>query len=68
MDDTEDCHAQERVVEHTEGREGLEALRGLYQERLQRRSDDFAATQGLRLVTAKLQRVSYGPSVVTRSS
>lgn len=57
-----------RRVEAEEGRAGLEALRDLFTGRLHRRSDDFDATFGLRLVTAKLQRISYGEPVVTRSS
>ncbi len=57
-----------RLVEHTEGRPALEALGHVYTSRLHRQSDDFDATHGLRLVTAKLQRTSYGPSVVTTSS
>jgi hypothetical protein len=57
-----------RLVESAEGRASLEALRANYSQRLHRRSDDFDATHGLRLVTAKLQRTSLGPTVVTASS
>jgi hypothetical protein len=37
-------------------------------KRLHRRSNDFAATDGLRLVTAKLRRIPPAPPVVTTSS
>jgi hypothetical protein len=57
-----------RLVEQTEGRPALEALAHVYSGRLHRQSDDFDATHGLRLVTAKLQRTPYGPPVVTKSS
>jgi hypothetical protein len=56
------------LIERTEGREPLEALHDVYRGRLHRKSDDFDATLGLRLVIAKLQRTAYGPPVVTTSS
>lgn len=56
------------LIESAEGRASLEALRAQYSARLHRRSDDFDATHALRLVTAKLQRTSFGPAVVTTSS
>lgn len=70
MDDKKD-DGRERMrllIERTEGRVALEALQKSYSRRLHRQSDDFDATDGLRLVIAKLQRVSYGPPVITRSS
>jgi hypothetical protein len=57
-----------RRIEAEESLPGLEDLRNLLTDRLHRRSDDFDATFGLRLVTVKLQRLSYGESVVTTSS
>jgi hypothetical protein len=57
-----------RLVERTEGRAPLEVLRNIYTDRLHRQSSDFDATHGLRLVTAKLQRTSYGSPTVTASS
>ena len=57
-----------RRIEAEESRSGLEAIRNLLTDRLHRRSNDFDATFGLRLVTAKLQRLSYGEPVVTTSS
>jgi hypothetical protein len=57
-----------RRIEAEESRPGLEALRNVLTDRLHRRSDDFDATFGLRLVTTKLQRLSYGEPVVTTSS
>ena len=70
MDDKkhEGREAMRRLVERTEGRVPLEALQASYSRRLHRHSDDFDATDGLRLVIAKLQRVSYGPPVITRFS
>jgi hypothetical protein len=56
------------LIEQADGRASLEALCDLYTQRLHRRSDDFAATFGLRLVIARLQRTSYGAPVVTTSS
>ena len=64
-DERPDLH---QLIEHTEGRTALRALGDSYTRRLHRRSDDFDATQGLRLVTAKLQRTPYAPPVVTKSS
>jgi hypothetical protein len=62
---TEELH---RLIEQTSGRADLEAIRDSFTGRLHRRSDDFDATQGLRLVTAKLQRSSYGRPTVSTSS
>ena len=67
---TIDDHAQppeemQRRIELTEGRPGLEALRDIFTKRLHRRSDDFDAPHGLRVVTAKLQRTSYGTPAAT---
>ncbi len=59
---------QELLVERTEGRGALDALRADYSRRLHQQSGDLEATHGLRLVTAKLQRTSSGPTVVTRFS
>jgi hypothetical protein len=64
-DDNEKVHA---LVERTEGLVPLEALRRYYGDRLHRRSNDFTATYGLRLVIAKLQRTSHGIPAVTSSS
>lgn len=64
----DDGEEETRVVEQAEDRVLLEALRAAYVRRLHRQSDDFDATRGLRIVTAKLQRATYGPPVVTRSS
>ena len=57
-----------RLVDSAESRASLEALRAHYSQRLHRRSNDFDATYGLTLVTAKLQRASLGRPVVTASS
>jgi hypothetical protein len=57
-----------RLVDSAENRTSLEVLRAHYSARLHRRSNDFDATFGLRLVTAKLQRISLGPAVVTAAS
>jgi hypothetical protein len=61
-------HEMRQLLEQTEGRAALEALRDVYTQRLHRRSGDVEATYGLRLVTARLQRTPYGPPVVTRFS
>ena len=70
--DTGDKHeARDKMlarIERSEGRALLEALRDVYSDRLHRKSNDFDATLGLRLVIAKLQQTSYGPPVVTTSS
>jgi hypothetical protein len=67
--DDHDEHERLRlVVEGTDGRENLEALSDTYARRLHRQSDDFDATHGLRLVSAKLRRTSYGPAIVTTNS
>ena len=58
----------QRLIESTGSRAGLEAIRDTFTDRLHRRSDDFDATHGLRLVTAKLQGTSYGtPTVLVTS-
>ena len=57
-----------RLIDCAEGRAPLDTLRAVFSDRLHRRSNDFDATRGLRLVTAKLQHTSYGPPVVTTSS
>jgi hypothetical protein len=56
------------LVERAGDRSQLEALRVLYTDRLHRRSNDFAATHGLRLVAAKLQRIPLASPLVTSSS
>lgn len=56
------------LIDRTDGRANLEVLCAVYTQRLHRRSDDFAATFGLRLVIAKLQRTSYGSPLITTSS
>ena len=68
MIEKEDIREHERIIDDTEDRAGLEALRAVYERRLHRQSDDFVATDALRVVAAKLQRLPYGPSVVTVSS
>lgn len=57
-----------RLVEQTSDGAELVVLHDQYTDRLSRRSDDFDATFGLRLVIAKLQRAPRGRSIVTRSS
>jgi hypothetical protein len=64
-DDNEKVHA---LVERTEGLAPLKALLDYYGDRLHRRSNDFTATYGLRLVIAKLQLLSRGIPAVTSSS
>ena len=66
--DEADAREQTRLVQQTQGRALLEALGSIYTERLHRRSNDFNATRGLRLVIAKLQRTSFGQPVVSSSS
>ena len=61
-------NAMRRLIDRTEDRAPLEALRGVYTDRLHRQSNDFDATSGLRLVIEKLQRISYGSPVVTTAS
>jgi hypothetical protein len=69
LHDRDDKRQEMRVlVEQTEGRPALEALHVLYTRRLHRHSDDFEATDGLRLVATKLRRIPYGPPVVSTSS
>jgi hypothetical protein len=46
--------AEELVAEAGGRREPLERIRGSYQERLRRASDDFEATDGLRVVERAL--------------
>src|SRR5689334_404469 len=67
-DESETRRQLRRRVDDTGGRAELEAMRDVFTNRLHRRSDDFDATFGLRLVTAKLQRTSYGEPFVTKSS
>lgn len=57
-----------RLLDQIEDRRDLEDMRDLYTQRLHRYSNDLAATDGLRLVSAKLSRLPYGPPVVTTSS
>jgi hypothetical protein len=61
-------HEMNQLLEQTEGRPALEALGTVYTRRLHRHSDDFEATYGLQLVTAKLQRTPYAPRLMSRSS
>jgi hypothetical protein len=58
----------QRLIDSTASRAGLEAIRVTFTDRLHRRSDDFDATHGLRLVTAKLQGTSYGTPTVSATS
>jgi hypothetical protein len=58
----------QRLIELTGGRADLEAMRDMFTDRLHRRSDDFDATHGLRLVTARLQGTSYGTPAVSATS
>jgi hypothetical protein len=58
----------DRRVEEVRSRADLEALRDVFTRRLHRRSNDFDATHGLRVVSASLQRHSLGVPVVSRSS
>jgi hypothetical protein len=67
-DSDDQRHKMGQRLDQTEGRPALEALCDVYTRRLHRQSNDFAATYGLRLATAKLQRIPYGPPVVTTSS
>jgi hypothetical protein len=64
----EDRAEMQRLIDQADGRASLEVLCDLYTQRLHRRSNDFAATFGLRLVIARLQRTSYGSPTVTTSS
>jgi hypothetical protein len=66
--DNDDLREHERLIDGSEGRIALEALRVEYERRLHRRSNDLVATHALRLVQMKLQRVPFGPPVVTTSS
>lgn len=68
MEDDNPRDAMRRLIERTEDRAPLEALRDVYTDRLHRHSSDFDATRGLRLVIEKLQRISRGSPVVTTSS
>lgn len=68
MTGQDDVREHERLIENSEGRVELEALRAVYERRLHRQSDDFVATHALRLVARKLQCVPFGPPVVTTSS
>ncbi len=59
----DDCREQVRLlVERTDGRGPLEALRADFARQVHRRSDDVDATNGLRLVTVKLQGW-FGPAL-----
>lgn len=51
--------AVERLIKEAGDRKCLEAARDLFVYRLHRRSDDFDATYGLKLVITALQRVPY---------
>jgi len=51
--------AVERLIKEAGDRECLEAASNLFVHRLHRRSDDFNATYGLKLVITALQRVPY---------
>ncbi len=55
-DDDRD-RAVRRIQDLAGDRRGLQALRDHFVDRLRRRSDDFDATRGLRLVITALQRV-----------
>lgn len=57
-----------RLIEGARDRSSLEALRKMYSDRLHRQSDDFDATAGLSLVTARLQRTSSQPPLVPTAS
>jgi hypothetical protein len=52
--------AIEQLIEQARDRRCLEDAHALFVARLYRRSDDFDATLGLRLVLAALQRLPYG--------
>lgn len=56
------------LVDSARDRRQLEALREVYVDRLHRRSNDFDATYGLRLVAESLLRFSLGSPTVTSSS
>jgi hypothetical protein len=56
------------LIDRTQGVRPLEALHDIYSRRLHRRSSDFDATRGLRLVIAKLQRIAHASPAVTTSS
>ena len=69
VDATDDAREEMRLlIDGTDGRASLAALRDVYSRRLHRRSNDFDATRGLRLVIAKMQRISPALPVVTSSS
>lgn len=51
--------AVERLIKDAGDRRCLEAVSGLFVYRLHRRSDDFDATYGLKLVITALQRIPY---------
>lgn len=51
--------AVERLIKDAGDRRCLEAVSGLFVYRLHRRSDDFDATYGLKLVIAALQSAPY---------
>ncbi len=57
--------AADQLVTMTEGRRRpLEEARHLLSDRLHRRSDDFAATRALRVVSAALSRIGREPPYV----
>jgi hypothetical protein len=58
----------EQLRDHAGDRVWLEASRDAFVIRLHRRSDDFDATNGLRLVSAALRRLPLRPPVVSASS
>jgi hypothetical protein len=66
--DNAKAHEGIRALVDSADQRQLEALRDVYVDRLHRRSNDFDATYGLRLVAESLRRFSLGPSTVTSSS
>lgn len=56
--------AVERLIQEAGDRKCLEAARDLFVYRLHRRSDDFDATYGLKLVITALQRVPSDASPI----
>jgi hypothetical protein len=67
-DNVKEREGMRELVDGTKDRHQLEALRDLYVDRLHRRSNDFDATFGLRLVTDSLGRLSRASPIVTSSS
>ena len=69
--DADNVKAHEGIraaVDRAGDRRQLEALGEVYVDRLHRRSNDFDATYGLRLVAESLRRMSLGSPTVTSSS